>query len=195
MKLPSLRKWRKHRGLTQVELAAAAGIPQGTLTRIETGMRGCALPAAQRLAAALGVDLVELQKESQEEASEATKEARSRRFPRGSTQALHRAYLERLLVREVGSSYMALPDEEIERRCKKLSWEEVIEVVTSREREAKVLESELEEEGLHREVRSFFEEVLQGFPDQDICLLAAARRREKTERGREELTRAMRELL
>jgi hypothetical protein len=32
-------------------------------------------------------------------------------------------------------------------------------------------------------------------PDQDIRLLAVAREREVTERGREELTRAMRELL
>ena len=138
----------------------------------------------QRLAAALGMDLAEMQKESQEEPPGAKEARRSRRLPTDSTRALHRAYLERLLVREVGSSYMALTDEELERRCKRLSWEEVIELVASREREAKVLESELGEEGLHREVRSFFEEVLRGFPDQDICLLAAARRWERTEWGR-----------
>jgi hypothetical protein len=34
---------------------------------------------------------------------------------------------------------MALPDEELEKRCKRLSREEVIEVVASREREAMVL--------------------------------------------------------
>ncbi len=41
----------------------------------------------------------------------------------------------------------------------------------------------------------FLEEVLGAYPDQDIRLLTAARNREGPERGREELTRAMRELL
>jgi hypothetical protein len=48
---------------------------------------------------------------------------------------------------------------------------------------------------LHPEVRLFLEEVLGGYPEQDIRLLAAARSRERSEEGREELTRAMRELL
>ncbi len=66
---------------------------------------------------------------------------------------------------------------------------------TSREREAKVLKSALEDEKLHREVRNFFEEVLQGSPDQDIRILAAAQSREESEEEHKELTRAMQELL
>jgi hypothetical protein len=76
---------------------------------------------------------------------------------------------------------MALPDEELERCCKRFWKEQVIEVVASGEREATVLKSELWEEVIHREVRSFFKEVVQGFHDQDIFLLATARWRERTE--------------
>jgi hypothetical protein len=44
-------------------------------------------------------------------------------------------------------------------------------------------------------VRLFFEEVLGAYLDQDIRLLAAARSKEHSEKGQEELTRAMRKLL
>ncbi len=37
--------------------------------------------------------------------------------------------------------------------------------------------------------------MLESYPDLDIRILAAARRRERSEEGREELTRVMRELL
>jgi hypothetical protein len=48
---------------------------------------------------------------------------------------------------------------------------------------------------LPEEVRSFLEAVLESYPDQDIRLLAMARRREPTEEGHEALTKAMRDLL
>jgi hypothetical protein len=47
----------------------------------------------------------------------------------------------------------------------------------------------------HPEVRLFFEEVLVAYPEQDIRLLAAVRSKEHSEKGQEELTRAIRKLL
>jgi hypothetical protein len=54
---------------------------------------------------------------------------------------------------------------------------------------------ELEDADLPPEVRLFFEEVVREAPDEDIGVLMAARGREISERGREALTQAMRELL
>jgi transcriptional regulator with XRE-family HTH domain len=51
---------RLARGLTQVELSEKAGIPQSTLSELESGARqgsGLAIRAARRLAFALGVSL------------------------------------------------------------------------------------------------------------------------------------------
>ena len=53
----------------------------------------------------------------------------------------------------------------------------------------------LQDPDLPEEVRSFLEAVLKSYPDLDIRLLAAARRREPSEEGREALTKAMRDLL
>ncbi len=99
-----------------------------------------------------------------------------------------------LLGREVGSAYSLMGEEELERHCEGLSWEGVLEVVSCRRREAEVLKEVLAKEDLHLQVRVFLEEALGGYPEQEIRLLASARR-EHSERGREKLTRAMRELL
>ena len=56
--------------------------------------------------------------------------------PRSS---LHRAYLEVLLEREVGSAYSALEEREFEGRCMGLSVEELLEIISSRERERELL--------------------------------------------------------
>ena len=53
----------------------------------------------------------------------------------------------------------------------------------------------LEDFTLPKEVRSFLEAMLESYPDQDIRLLAVARRREPSEEGHEALTMAMRDLL
>ena len=71
----------------------------------------------------------------------------------------------------------------------------MLEVVSSRRRELEYLDGELKNPDLHPEVRRFFEGVVRMIPDQNIRLLAGARTRERSERGREELTRAMRELI
>ena len=57
-----LRVWREYRGLTQTQLAEAAGITQAMVTMIETGRRKGQTSTLKRLADALGVgvdDLVE----------------------------------------------------------------------------------------------------------------------------------------
>ncbi len=71
----------------------------------------------------------------------------------------------------------------------------MLEVVSSRRQEAEFLKEVLKGAIPHPEVRLFFEEVLGSYPEQDIRLLAAARSKERSEKGREALTRAKRELL
>ena len=55
-----VRVWRGYRGLTQVELAARAGIDQAYLSKIERGTRTGTAKVLRSLADALGVDLDDL---------------------------------------------------------------------------------------------------------------------------------------
>jgi DNA-binding XRE family transcriptional regulator len=52
--------WRKKRGLTQIELAKAAGIAQGFLSEIEGGLKTGDVTVLQRIAVALEISLLEL---------------------------------------------------------------------------------------------------------------------------------------
>lgn len=53
--------WRRHRGITQVELAAAAGISQPYLAQLESGARQAAeIGIYQRIARRLGVRIEDL---------------------------------------------------------------------------------------------------------------------------------------
>ena len=183
------------RGLTQQRLAERAGLDQRQLSKIETGSRGCNPAAARRLAGELGVDVAELRVRPREQETHPAK-------PRAPRRNLHRAYLGVLLGREVGSAYTVMGEEALERHCKGLSWEGVLEVASGRRREAQVLRELLggtalpeEVRPFLKEVRPFLEEALGTYPDRDIRLLAAARGREGSEEGREGLTRAMREAL
>jgi transcriptional regulator with XRE-family HTH domain len=55
---PTLRRWRRRRGLTQVDVAQRARISQGFLSELETGTKTVVtLPVAVRLAKVLGVGL------------------------------------------------------------------------------------------------------------------------------------------
>jgi transcriptional regulator with XRE-family HTH domain len=56
----TIRHWRKHAELTQMELAARAGIDQGDLSRLETGqgVRGATIALVERVAQALGREVV-----------------------------------------------------------------------------------------------------------------------------------------
>jgi len=65
----------------------------------------------------------------------------------------------------------------------------VLEVISCRGREVEVLRQILQDANVHPEVRLFLEEILGRHPDQYIRSLAAARNREDSENGREELTR------
>jgi DNA-binding XRE family transcriptional regulator len=52
--------WRKHRSLTQQELASQAGISKAYLSQLEFGKRSGTTEVLGRLAHALGVDLDDL---------------------------------------------------------------------------------------------------------------------------------------
>jgi ribosome-binding protein aMBF1 (putative translation factor) len=52
-----VRAWREHRGLTQEQLAAAAGLRQPDMARIESRQRKGTVAQMRRLAEALGVSL------------------------------------------------------------------------------------------------------------------------------------------
>jgi transcriptional regulator with XRE-family HTH domain len=191
LRLRALKAWRRRRGLTQKELAQRVGVPQQYVGRIETGLRGCDMLVAQRLAETLAVNLRELQTEPEPEAAVVSKAGGPRSI---GSRSLHRAYLQMLLAQKVGSAYVALSAEELEKHCEGLSCETVLEVLSSRRREAEFLREMLKGAVPHPEVLLFFEEVLSPYPDQDIRLLADARSQERSEKGREELTRVMREL-
>jgi DNA-binding XRE family transcriptional regulator len=52
--------WRKQRGLTQAELAKVAGIAQGFLSEIESGLKTGDVTVLQRIAVALEISLLDL---------------------------------------------------------------------------------------------------------------------------------------
>ena len=52
-----LKVWREHRGLTQAQLAEAAGLPQPTIAMLETGRRKGTIKQMKAIAAALGINL------------------------------------------------------------------------------------------------------------------------------------------
>jgi transcriptional regulator with XRE-family HTH domain len=196
LRLPGLKRWRSRRDLGQVELAKRAGTNQRQISRIERGHRGCNPSTAQKLAEALGVELQDLQTKY-EPAGEVAAEPGSGRpaRPRIVYRQVHQAYAKILLGKAVGSAYAAMGERELERHCGGLSWEGVIDVVSARGREVEVLKEVMQDADLPGEVRLFLEEAVSGYPDLDIRLLAAARGRESSDEGREELTRTMRELL
>src|SRR5262245_14982998 len=55
-----LRSWREHAGMSQTQLADAAGVDQGALCRWERGLGEPEIAAVERLAVALGMSAVEL---------------------------------------------------------------------------------------------------------------------------------------
>ena len=106
--------------------------------------------------------------------------------------SLHRAYLKVLLEWEVGSAYSALEEREFESWCMKLSPEELLEIISRKELERKLLKEVLTDTArLHPDVRTFLEELVRGQPGEDIRVLAARRSQEHSEEERERLTRAM----
>jgi transcriptional regulator with XRE-family HTH domain len=197
LRLPGLKRWRLRRGFSQAELALRADLTPDYLFKVESGRRGCNPEAARELAAVLEVDLRELRTKRGD--AEAAQAAPNSMRPRVAYRQVHQAYLRIMLLGVVGSAYSAMEEWEIEKHCGGSPWEEVVGVVRARKREIEALGEVMQDErvsvGLTAEVRSFLEAVLESYPDQDIRLLAAARRREPSEEGREALTKAMRDLL
>lgn len=64
-----IRVLRYERGLTQQELADAAEVNQGQVSRIEDGLRGATPPVLKRLADALGVTVSDITVNTDDEAS------------------------------------------------------------------------------------------------------------------------------
>src|SRR5215210_7879267 len=201
--LPGLKHWRLRRELSQAKLARRADLTVDYLSKVESGRRGCNPSIAQHLADLLNVDLLDLRRKydgAQEEQQKVTKPARPARV-RIAHRQVHQVYLKLLLAEAVGSSYAAMDEWEIEKHCEESTWEDVLETVWARKREIEFLGGVLEGGGvlqdpdLPEEVRSFLEAVLESHPDQDIRLLAVARKHEPSEEGHEALTKAMRDLL
>jgi len=202
LRLSSLKHWRERRDLSQGQLARLVGVPRHYVQRIEQGRRGCNPWVAKKMAEELKVDLEELRAGSALQKGEKGTEggARTRRGglppPAPRRSSLHRAYLEVLLEREVGSAYSALEESEFEGRCMGLSVEELLEIISSRERERKLLKEVLTDTNpLPPDVRTFLEELLREQPGEDLRILAARRNQEHSQEARERLSRAMRGLL
>ena len=181
LELPSLKRWRIYRDLTQGELAQRVDVPLQYISRVEQGKRGCNGVVAQKLAQVLGVDLQALEADSDVKDFD--------------TRYLHNAYLRILLERVVGSAYAVLDEEELESYSEKLSVGELVEVISKRRRELEFLEGLLAQAELLLQMRLFLEELVRERPAEDIRILAARRSQERSEEGRERLTRAMREFL
>jgi len=200
--LPGLKHWRLRRELSQAKLARRADLTVDYLSKVESGRRGCNPSIAQHLADLLTVDLLDLRRNhgGAEEHQKVSSPARPARV-RIAHRQVHQVYLRLLLLEAVGTSYAAMDEREIEEHCEKGTWEEVLETLRARKREIDFLGGVLEDGGapqdsdLPEEVRSFLEAALESYPDQDIHLLAMARRRESSEEGRKALTEAMRALL
>ncbi|RVH87765.1 XRE family transcriptional regulator [Sinorhizobium meliloti] len=55
-----IRQWRKHRGLTQEQLASRMDVATSTISQLETGKQGYSQPMLENLADALGCQPADL---------------------------------------------------------------------------------------------------------------------------------------
>jgi len=197
--LPGLKHWRTRRGISQAELARRADLSSDYLFKVESGRRACRPDAAELIADLLGVGMGALRRKPGAAFDMETPPKPDR--PKVAYRHVHQAYLRIILEGAVGSAYTAMDEREIEERLEGSAWEEALEIVRAREREAGYLQDALgargvlEDPDLPEDVRAFLEAVLESFPDLDIHLLAMVRRRETSEEGHEALTKAMRALL
>lgn len=134
MKLEKLKEWREYRGLTQVELADKAGVPQSTVSQAETGRRSPHPGTARKFAEALGVEVEELT-----------------RAPKAPAPRSARLWLEEV----VGHCFLVWNDEEARRYQKRLATVEVVEELRSQLRdEYDVIREALEDPKLDPELKT-----------------------------------------
>ncbi len=134
MKLERLKEWREYRGLTQVELAELAGVPQSTVSQAETGKRSPHPGTARKFAEALGVEVEELT-----------------RAPKAPAPRSARLWLEEV----VGHNYLTWSDQEARENQKRLATVEVIEELRSQLRdEYDVIREALEDPELDPELKT-----------------------------------------
>src|SRR5829696_3762035 len=187
--LPGLKHWRLRKGISQTDLARRSGLSSDYLFKVESGRRACRPEAAELLADLLGVGLGALRRKPGAAFDMETPPKPDR--PRVAYRHVHQAYMRIILEGAVGSAYAAMDEREIEKRLKGGTWEGVLEAVRTRGREIGYLKRFLKDEGVLRnsdlleDVRSFLKAMLESYPDLDIRLLAAARRREPSEEGQE----------
>ncbi len=182
MQLPKLREWRERRALTQEELRDKSGISQESISRIESGVRGCRPSTARRLAQALDVDVAELVAPPEVQ---------------GDPKALAPKLLERRLKREgVGSSWALADDEAVLKEGERLGNEAMRETLIPTLRdEQRALRRIAADPAELTEVRDHANLLAEEMLYRMQRLLLEARRRERSPEARRKLVQAERELL
>jgi transcriptional regulator with XRE-family HTH domain len=137
VKLEKLKEWREYRGLTQVELADLAGVPQSTVSQAETGRRSPHPGTARKFAEALGVEVEELT-----------------RAPKAPVPRSARLWLEEIL----GHNYLAWDDQEATKLQESLNFAEEVEGLRAELRdEYDVIREALDSRDLRPELRTELE--------------------------------------
>jgi transcriptional regulator with XRE-family HTH domain len=182
MKLPRLLEWRERRALTQVQLAAAAGVSQDMVSKVERGLRGVQPRTARRLAQALEIAVAELVAPPE---------------VAGDPKQLAPKLLERRLRSEGVETAWALADVEVvlaegERLGNEAMREQLIPTLRV---EQKALRQIAADHDLPLEVRDHASALDEAAGYRMRRLLLEARRRERTSEGKKALDQAERELL
>ncbi len=68
--LKAIHRFRKSMGLTQIELSDLAGLPQSSISKLESSTRGPTLALTFRILSALGLELVVRKKKKQKDPHE-----------------------------------------------------------------------------------------------------------------------------
>src|SRR5215217_5164902 len=144
--LPGLKHWRTRRGISQAELARRADLSSDYLFKVESGRRACRPDAAELIADLLRVGMGALRRKPGAAFDMETPPKPDR--PKVAYRHVHQAYLRIILEGAVGSAYTAMDEREIEERLEGSTWEEALEIVRAREREAGYLQDALGARGV-----------------------------------------------
>jgi transcriptional regulator with XRE-family HTH domain len=180
--LPDLKHWRLRKGLGQPELARRVSLTSDYLFKVESGRRGCKPKADELLADLLGVGPQDLRRKPGAAFDmERLPKPYCLRIPYCN---VHQAYLRIILEGVVGSAYAAMDEWEIEERCERGTWEDVVRGRPCQEAGDVVLGRRGDDLGRcargqggagrprpARGVRTFLEGVLGSIPDLGIHVL------------------------